>query len=75
MDLGSTPDFVKLAEAYGAEGTRVGSLKEFSRAMRKAIKSEVTTVIDVPISPEENVFPMMPPGAGLKGIVRSEEEL
>ncbi len=75
VDLGSTPDFVKLAEAYGAEGTRVGSLKEFSRAMRKAIKSEVTTVIDVPISPEENVFPMIPPGAGLKGIVRSEEEL
>ncbi len=75
VDLGSTPDFVKLAEAYGAEGIRVGSLKEFSRAMRKAIKSEVTTVIDVPISPEENVFPMMPPGAGLKGIVESQEEL
>jgi len=75
VDLGSSPDFVKLAEAYGAEGTRVGSVKEFSKAVRKAIKSEVTTVIDVPISPEENVFPMMPPGAGLKGIVKSEGEL
>ncbi|MFB0501299.1 MAG: biosynthetic-type acetolactate synthase large subunit [Candidatus Bathyarchaeia archaeon] len=75
VDLGSTPDFVKLAEAYGAEGTRVFSLREFSKAVRKAIKSEVTTVIDVPISPEENVFPMIPPGAGLKGIVESEEEL
>jgi len=75
VELGSTPDFVKLAEAYGAQGTRVFSLKEFSRAVRKAIKSDVTTVIDVPIPPEENVFPMIPAGAGLKGIVESEEEL
>jgi len=75
VNLGSVPDFVKLAEAYGAEGTRVGSLEEFSKAVRKAIKSEVTTVIDVPISPEENVFPMIPAGAGLKGMIESEEEL
>ncbi len=75
VELGSTPDFVKLAEAYGAHGTRVFSLKEFSKAVRKAIKSEVTTVIDVPISPEENVFPMIPAGAGLKGMIESEEEL
>ncbi len=54
---------------------RVGSVKEFSRAVKKAIKSEVTTVIDVPISPEENVFPMIPAGAGLKGMIESEEEL
>ncbi|NIR86872.1 biosynthetic-type acetolactate synthase large subunit [Candidatus Bathyarchaeota archaeon] len=75
VDLGSVPDFVKLAEAYGAEGTRVGSLKEFSKAVRKAMKSEVTTVIDVPISPEEDVFPMIPAGAGLKGMIESEGEL
>jgi len=68
VKLGSVPDFVKLAEAYGAQGTRVGSLSEFSKAVRKAIKSEVTTVIDVPISPEENVFPMIPAGAGLKDV-------
>ncbi|MFB0567218.1 MAG: thiamine pyrophosphate-dependent enzyme, partial [Candidatus Bathyarchaeia archaeon] len=66
VKLGSVPDFVKLAEAYGAEGVRVGSLKEFSKAVKKGLKSEVTTVIDVPISPEENVFPMVPPGKGLK---------
>jgi acetolactate synthase-1/2/3 large subunit len=75
VDLGNVPDFVKLAEAYGAEGTRVDSLKEFSKAVRKAIKSDVTTVIDVPIAPEENVFPMIPAGAGLKGMIESEEEL
>ncbi|UCE17011.1 MAG: biosynthetic-type acetolactate synthase large subunit [Candidatus Bathyarchaeota archaeon] len=75
VDLGNVPDFAKLAKAYGAEGTRVGSLKEFSKAVKKAIKSEVTTVIDVPIGYEENVFPMIPAGAGLKGMIESEEEL
>ena len=69
VELGSVPDFVKLAEAYGAQGVRVGSLKEFSEAMKKALKSEVTTVIDVPISPEENVFPMIPAGKGLGDII------
>ncbi len=72
VELGSVPDFVKLAEAYGAQGSRVGSLKEFTKAVREAIRSEVTTVIDVPISPEENVFPMIPAGAGLKGMIESE---
>jgi acetolactate synthase-1/2/3 large subunit len=69
VELGSIPDFAKLAQAYGAEGTRVGSLKEFSAAMKKALKNEVTTVIDVPISPEEDVFPMVPPGKGLKDML------
>ncbi|HDQ05441.1 MAG TPA: biosynthetic-type acetolactate synthase large subunit, partial [Candidatus Bathyarchaeota archaeon] len=66
VKLGSVPDFAKLAQAYGAEGVRVGSLKEFSESMKKALKTEVTTVIDVPISPEEDVFPMVPPGKGLR---------
>jgi acetolactate synthase-1/2/3 large subunit len=69
VKLGSVPDFVKLAQAYGAEGVRVGSLSEFSDAMKKALKTEVTTVIDVPISPEDDVFPMVPPGKGLRNTV------
>jgi acetolactate synthase-1/2/3 large subunit len=69
VKLGNVPDFVKLAQAYGAEGVRVGSLNEFSAAMKKALKTEVTTVIDVPISPEEDVFPMVPPGKGLKDTI------
>jgi acetolactate synthase-1/2/3 large subunit len=70
VELKSIPDFVRLAEAYGAQGVRVGSLKEFSEAMKKALKSEVTTVIDVPISPEEDVFPMVPAGKGLNGTIK-----
>jgi acetolactate synthase-1/2/3 large subunit len=69
VELGKSPDFVKLAEAYGAEGVRVHSMREFEMAMSKALRNTVTTVIDVPISPEEDVLPMVPPGAGLKGMI------
>ena len=69
VKLDKVPDFVKLAEAYGAEGARVGALKEFTKAMKEALKNEVTTVIDVPISPEENVFPMVPAGKALKDML------
>jgi acetolactate synthase-1/2/3 large subunit len=69
VKLGSVPDFAKLAQAYGAEGVHVGSLAEFSDTVKCALKTEVTTVIDVPICPEDDVFPMVPPGKGLKDTV------
>ncbi len=69
VKLGRSPDFVKLAEAYGAEGVRPESIEEFERAVKNAVAAEVSTVIDVPIDPEENVFPMVPPGKGLKDIL------
>jgi len=67
--LGRNPDFVKLAEAYGAAGVRVSTFPELESAVTKALDSPVTTVIDVPISPEENVLPMLPPGAGIKEMI------
>ena len=66
VDLGYIPNFTKLAEAYGARGVQVESVEGFSDAVKRAMRSEVTTVIDVAISPEENVFPMIPAGKGLK---------
>ena len=65
VNLGKTPDFVKLAEAYGAQGFRVGSIVEFQKAVKTALNSKVTTVIDVPIGSEEDVVPFVPPGCGL----------
>jgi acetolactate synthase-1/2/3 large subunit len=65
VNLGKTPDFVKLAEAYGAQGFRVTSIPEFQKAISEALKSRVTTVIDVPIGSEEDVVPFVPPGCGL----------
>ncbi len=65
VKLGSVPDFVKLAEAYGAQGLRARSIPEFTKAIKTALKSDVTTVIDVPIPMEEDVVPMVPPGCGI----------
>jgi acetolactate synthase-1/2/3 large subunit len=65
INLGKTPDFVKLAEAYGAQGKRVTSLEEFHKAVKTALTSKITTVIDVPIGSENDVVPFVPPGCGL----------
>jgi acetolactate synthase-1/2/3 large subunit len=69
VHLGQVPDFAKLAEAYGASGVRVSTMPELKSAMARALESKVTTVIDVPISPEEDVLPMLPPGAGIKEMI------
>ena len=63
--LGTYPDFVKLAEAFGAQGLRARTIPEFQKAIKTALVSKVTTVIDVPIGMEEDVVPMVPPGCGL----------
>ena len=65
VNLGNTPDFVKLAEAYGAQGFRANSMEEFQKAVKTALTSKVTTVIDVPIGSETDVVPFVPPGCGL----------
>ena len=66
------PDIPTLAKSYGAEGIRIGSVEELEKEIRKSIKSNHTTVIEVPIDPEENVLPMIPPGMGLKDILIGE---
>ncbi|MEM3407139.1 MAG: biosynthetic-type acetolactate synthase large subunit [Nitrososphaerota archaeon] len=67
--LKNIPDFVKLAEAYGAKGARVNSLDELEQVLKEAIKFDVTYVIDVPISNEEDVLPFVPPGKNLREII------
>jgi len=72
VELGRSPDFVRLAEAYGAVGVRPESIEEFERAVRRAASSEVATVIDVHLDPEEDVYPMVPPGRGLREIITGD---
>ncbi|MCL4435579.1 MAG: biosynthetic-type acetolactate synthase large subunit [Thaumarchaeota archaeon] len=73
VKLSGSPDFVKLAEAYGAQGFRAQSIEEFEKVFKEAIKSDVATVIDCPVAPEEDVFPFVPPGRGLKDILYGAE--
>src|SRR5271156_2054829 len=63
------PDFVKLADSYGVQGRTVGSLNEFGNALRESLASDQPTLIEVPVSHEEDVFPFMPPGKGIKDTV------
>ena len=63
------PDYVKLAEAYGAQGIRAESMNDLEGAIKKALKNEVATVIDIAIDPEEDVYPFVAPGTGLKDMI------
>lgn len=59
------PDFVKLAEAYGAEGLRVTRRAEMAPAIEQAIRSSKPVMIDFVVDREDNVMPMVPPGESL----------
>lgn len=65
----SCPDYVKLAEAYGAQGIRAESMNDLEDAINKALKNDVATVIDIAIDPEEDVYPFVAPGTGLKDMI------
>jgi acetolactate synthase-1/2/3 large subunit len=63
------PDFVKLAESYGAVGIRVTKKEEVRPAIDLAIKTENTVFIDFQVEEEENVFPMVPAGEAINNIL------
>ncbi|MCY3853679.1 MAG: biosynthetic-type acetolactate synthase large subunit [Thaumarchaeota archaeon] len=69
IDLQNCPDYVKLAESYGAQGIRVESLDHLEKAIKTSLKSDIATVIDIPIDPEEDVLPFVAPGTSLKDMI------
>lgn len=65
-----TPDFVKLAESYGAKGIRVTKTEEIAAAFEEAKKNTKTpTLIEFIIDPEEMVYPMIKPGGTLEDMI------
>ena len=64
-NMEAQPDFVKLAEAYGADGYRITNNDELKTVLPKALTSGNATIIDVIVEREENVYPMVPAGASL----------
>ena len=67
---GGQPDFVKLAESYGAIGYRVKTKEEFDKILPIVLEEKEKVVfVDCRVTPEENVFPMVPAGASLKEIL------
>jgi len=65
----SGPDFVKIAEGYGLSGLRVTRKEEVVPAIEQAMASPGPFLIDFRVEPEENVYPMVPPGAALSEIL------
>jgi len=65
----SGPDFLKIAEAYGIPGLRVKNRREVIPAIERAMEHDGPFLIDFLIEPEENVYPMVPPGAALVDII------
>jgi acetolactate synthase-1/2/3 large subunit len=67
----SSPDFVKIAEAYGIAAVRVSTKLEVVPAIQKAMEYEGPFLIDFVVEPEENVYPMVPPGAALADLIEA----
>ncbi|NQT22725.1 MAG: biosynthetic-type acetolactate synthase large subunit [Candidatus Omnitrophica bacterium] len=63
------PDFVKVAESYGAKGLRVTKKKDVVPAIKKALKSDGPFILDFMVEKEENVFPMVPAGEAINRMI------
>ncbi|MBE6010320.1 MAG: biosynthetic-type acetolactate synthase large subunit [Lachnospiraceae bacterium] len=62
-------DYVKLAEAMGAEAVRVTTREEFTEAFAKALESKVPFVMDCVVNSDDNVWPMVAPGKAISDVV------
>ncbi|GIO12365.1 acetolactate synthase [Cohnella xylanilytica] len=73
IDLSGSPDFVKLAEAYGVKGLRASNKAEAERAWQEALETDGPVLIDFVIAKDELVFPMIPQGKTLADMILGEE--
>ncbi|MCC6329633.1 MAG: biosynthetic-type acetolactate synthase large subunit [Acidobacteria bacterium] len=69
VDLSISPDFVKLAEAYGAQGLRATTPAELTNVLRQGLEHKGVTVWDVVVTKEENVFPIIPAGQDTRNMI------
>jgi len=74
VDLGSTPDFVKLAEAYGAIGLRATKPEEVVSVLKEGLKAKKTVFMDFVTARYEKVYPMVPAGASINEMLFGEEK-
>lgn len=75
VDISHQPDFVKLAEAYGAMGIRVTKAEEIDEALSRALAvTDCPVIIDFWVEREADVFPMVPPGGTLDKMLGGERE-
>lgn len=73
VDISVAPDFVKLAEAYGAAGFRAERPEDLHDVLDTALKHKGVAVVDIVVSKEENVFPIVPAGANARDMIVQSE--
>lgn len=69
IDLSGSPDFVKLAEAYGIKGLRASNKAEAREAWKEALEYPGPVLIDFVVDRDELVYPMVPQGMALKDMI------
>jgi acetolactate synthase I/II/III large subunit len=69
IDMGGTPDWVKLADAFGATGLRVTHKDEVTDAFKTALETDGPVLVDVHVTREENCYPMIPAGNAARDMV------
>jgi acetolactate synthase-1/2/3 large subunit len=69
VDMGKFPDFVKVAEAYGATGMRFEDKKTLVSDMKEALATDGPVLVDVRVTREENTYPMIPAGKPARDMV------
>ena len=69
IDISASPDFVKLADAYGCVGIRATKPSEVVPALEKAFSTPGPVVVDMMVDREEDVFPMVPAGGANKDMI------
>ncbi len=69
VDLSVSPDFVKLAEAYGAKGLRASKPEELGDVLREGLQFKGVAIMDIVVTKEENVFPIVPAGGESRNMI------
>jgi len=72
VDRNYTVNYTELSKTYGAHAVRPESMSEIKSELRRAVDADYSTVIEVLSDPNENVYPMIPPGMGLKDILTDD---
>ena len=69
VEMGASPDWVKLAEAFGAKGMRADDKDELVDAFKTALAEDGPVLVDVHVTKEENCYPMIPAGQAARDMV------
>ncbi len=70
--LGDSPDFMKLADAFGAKGILVERPSEIRESLKKAMESDETYVVDIPVDKNEQILPMVPSGGQIDRMIERQ---